>query len=247
MCSSDNWIEIPVDFKKQPTIYVKPLFSIIFVVESKLDDIEVSLMSIFSQDYEFYEIILIDNSLDDNIGDIYQKLIKSRKNVSFIKMNHKIGIYSAWNKGIEIAQGEYLLFLSGTDFIAVNTISMLYVVNEKIKADIVHSVGFFSKNENKDTSSKQFNAKLDAPFSNLKTNLRLNINDLTKLQLLVNQQINKFIGTKIFKRSYLIEKNIKFKDYLEDKAEFFFIIESFYQTSNFLFIPQIFYFVSKDL
>ena len=150
--------------------------------------------------------------------------------------------------GVKISQGEYILFLEGNDCILSNTLSILYLINEHQKADIIHSIGFFEKNINGNISiaNKRFIKRVDTSFQNLTMVTRLNIDDDIKLKMLSTQQMNSFFATKLFKRKFLIENNIIFKEEINNNFEILFLIECMYKTSNVIFIPQIFYIAPNE-
>lgn len=91
--------------------------------------------SIINQTYRNLEIILVDDGATDNcplIADEYKKIDKR------IKVIHKTngGLSDARNAGIEIATGEYLMFIDSDDEINENMISILYDNLKKHDADI---------------------------------------------------------------------------------------------------------------
>ena len=72
--------------------------------------------SILKQDYENYEVILVDDGATDLSGKIADDYQKNYTNVkSFHKKNG--GLSDARNYGIVKAEGEYILFVDGDDFI----------------------------------------------------------------------------------------------------------------------------------
>lgn len=82
--------------------------------------------SVLNQTYQNIEIILVDDgSTDDTprLCDIY-----SEKNTN-IKVIHKSngGLSDARNHGIDIAKGEYLMFVDSDDWIAPNMVEELYL------------------------------------------------------------------------------------------------------------------------
>jgi glycosyltransferase involved in cell wall biosynthesis len=72
-----------------------------------------TIESVLEQTYRNFEFIVIDGSSSDNSIDIIKQLSDQ---ISFWTSEKDTGIYSAMNKGIKIAQGEYCLFLNSGDF-----------------------------------------------------------------------------------------------------------------------------------
>lgn len=81
--------------------------------------------SILSQDFDDYELILVDDGSPDNspkILDDYRK--KNNKIIVIHKPNG--GLVSARNAGLEKATGEYVLHLDGDDWIKEGTLRNIY-------------------------------------------------------------------------------------------------------------------------
>ena len=87
-----------------------PLFSIIVPIYNVERYLEQCIESVLAQDYQNYELILVDDGSPDNSIDICTKYAKQYSNIVFI---HKIngGLSDARNAGIKLARGEYLMFL----------------------------------------------------------------------------------------------------------------------------------------
>lgn len=92
--------------------------------------------SILAQTYNNYEYVIIDGgSIDGTVATIskYEKLFNGR----LIWLSEKdSGIYDAWNKGIHIATGEWIMFVGGDDILLpdalqnyVNALSTCHSVN----------------------------------------------------------------------------------------------------------------------
>ena len=92
-----------------------PLFSIIVPIYNVERYLEQCIESVLAQDYQNYELILVDDGSPDNSINICVKYAKQYSNIVFI---HKIngGVSDARNAGIQIARGEYLMFLDSDDY-----------------------------------------------------------------------------------------------------------------------------------
>lgn len=93
----------------------KPLFSIITVTFNAAGVIEDTLDSIRLQRMHDYEYIVVDGaSRDDTLEHVKQSGIAPLRIIS----ERDRGIYDAMNKGLKLAQGEYLIFLNAGDSFA---------------------------------------------------------------------------------------------------------------------------------
>lgn len=101
--------------QKQQDKVENPLFSIIVPIYNVERYLEQCIESVLAQDYQNYELILVDDGSPDNSIDICTKYAKQYSNIVFI---HKIngGVSDARNAGIQIARGEYLMFLDSDDY-----------------------------------------------------------------------------------------------------------------------------------
>jgi len=92
-------------------------FSIIIATLNNEETIERNLKSIINQNFNDYEIIIID-------GDSKDKTIDIIKNFKFKNLNIKTqkgkGVYNAFNEGILNSNGEIILILNADDFFESN-------------------------------------------------------------------------------------------------------------------------------
>lgn len=122
--------------------------------------------SIRNQTYKNIEIILVDDGSPDNCGKICDEY-KQKDNR--IKVIHKKngGLSEARNYGIEIATGDYILFVDSDDYIANNMCQILLKKAEKYKADIINcSFKEVFEDETYQLSKQLINTK-EQVFSNL--------------------------------------------------------------------------------
>ncbi|WP_189477529.1 glycosyltransferase family 2 protein [Halioglobus pacificus] len=89
-----------------------PTLSIVIVTFNAGGDIERTLDSVFSQNYQDYEVVLIDGASTD--GTI-ESLENYSSRLDYCISEPDEGIYDAMNKGIAAARGDYLQFLNAGD------------------------------------------------------------------------------------------------------------------------------------
>ncbi len=92
--------------------------------------------SLLNQDYHDIEIILVDDGSPDNCGIICDEYVKKDTR---IKVTHQQngGLSAARNAGIDIAKGEYLMFVDSDDWVEKNYCSMALKKATETESDIV--------------------------------------------------------------------------------------------------------------
>lgn len=91
---------------------MKPKFSIITVTYNAASVIEPTLASVAAQSYRNFEYLLIDGgSTDDTVA----KAKASGIEFAYVVSERDNGLYDAMNKGIKLAEGDYLCFLNAGD------------------------------------------------------------------------------------------------------------------------------------
>lgn len=109
--------------------------SIIMVTYNAEKTIENSLLSLIKQDYKEKEIILIDGASTDRTMEIVKKY---RDKITYLVSEPDNGIYFAMNKGISVAMGDFISFLSSGDFYVNN-----HVISETVKKILPETEVYF--------------------------------------------------------------------------------------------------------
>ncbi|MDE6859046.1 MAG: glycosyltransferase [Duncaniella sp.] len=93
--------------------------SVVTVCYNAINDIECTILSVINQTYKDIEYIVIDGASTDGTVDI---LSKYSKFISCIISESDKGIYDAMNKGIDIATGDYVIFMNAGDMFISDSI-----------------------------------------------------------------------------------------------------------------------------
>ena len=103
-------------FKKVVSVIV-PIYNIERYINRCID-------SILDQTYTLLEIILVDDGSTDNCSQICDDYAKKDQRIIVIHKKNS-GLSDARNSGIEVAHGDYLMFVDGDDWIRKDMISLL--------------------------------------------------------------------------------------------------------------------------
>lgn len=130
---------------------MKPLVSIIVPVYNVEKYISGCIMSILSQTYENLQVILVDDGTPDNSGKICDDFAGKDERISVIHKENG-GLSSARNAGLDIASGDYIMFVDSDDYLADNAVEILVKANEEYDADFVQ---FYLVHTNDEEYSKK--------------------------------------------------------------------------------------------
>jgi glycosyltransferase involved in cell wall biosynthesis len=102
-------------------------FSIIVAAYNVEKTILYTLNSLESQNYNDFEVIVInDNSIDNTEEIIKEFIVKSKlKDIIYIKNKINSGLSVVRNNGLNLAKGDYVLFLDGDDAYHFDSLTML--------------------------------------------------------------------------------------------------------------------------
>ncbi len=108
--------------KESRNIKKDPLLSIITVVKNNEKYLEETIKSVLDQSYKNYEYIVIDGESTDRTLDIIKDY--GEKIDYWISEKDK-GIYDAFNKGLDLALGKYIVFVNSDDLLLPDATKML--------------------------------------------------------------------------------------------------------------------------
>jgi len=113
----------------------QPLISIITVTYNGEKHIEETFKSVFGQTYKNFEYIVIDGGSSDQTLKIIRKY---EEKIDYWLSEKDLGIYDAFNKGMQLCQGDYLGFINSDDVYEANTLeTLLKYINKNQDADFI--------------------------------------------------------------------------------------------------------------
>lgn len=115
---------------------MKPIFSIVVPVYNAEKYLKKTLEAVRSQEFTDFEVLLIDDGSTDNSLEIC-KLFEKADNRFSVYHKTNGGVCSARNCGIELAKGEYIVFMDSDDIIEPSLLLEMLENVRTSKADIV--------------------------------------------------------------------------------------------------------------
>lgn len=124
------------------------LISVVVTCYNHENYIEQCLRSIFNQTYRSIELIVLDDGSTDSSSEIIQEVLKESPFVTTFESHENIGVVRTRNKGINLLNGDYFIFVDSDDFLDDRYVEELYDCAINHQADIVYCDLFnFEKNE----------------------------------------------------------------------------------------------------
>lgn len=111
-------------------------FSIIMPVYNNEKYFPMAVRSVEEQNYDNYELIVIDDGSTDKTSEIADQLAKSNLHIKVIHQKNQ-WIYNSFNKGITLASGEYIYILNSDDQLMQGTLKLFDEKIEKYHPDVI--------------------------------------------------------------------------------------------------------------
>ena len=197
----------------------------IYNVEKFLAD---AIESVLNQTYKNLEVILVDDGSPDNCGKICDEYaLKDER----IKVIHKVngGLSAARNSGIEIATGDYIMFLDSDDLLTENACELFLNKIESENADYV--IGNYINCDEDGTVWEKpiFNTEKYSEF-------KLDIKDYTDSFFIMNSSA----CNKMFRREFIEKLGLRFEVGLPAEDAIF-TTYCFIKSTRVFYIPDIIY------
>ena len=102
-----------------------PLFSIVIAVYNNEKYVSIAIESVLSQDFNDYEIIIVDDGSTDNTSNIVDSYARNYLNIRVIHQSNQ-WIYASFNNGVLESRGRYVYILNSDDLLLPNALETLY-------------------------------------------------------------------------------------------------------------------------
>lgn len=120
---------------------MQPLVSILIPVYNTEEYLPKCLDSIVNQTYSNLQVVIIDDGSKDASLSIAQKYAKQYLCIE-VYHQENVGVAAARNKLISLAKGDFILFIDSDDWVELDMVENMLILQKKYNADIV-SCGCF--------------------------------------------------------------------------------------------------------
>ena len=192
---------------------MKSKVSIIVPVYNVEKYISRCIESLCNQDYPNYEVIIVDDGSPDNSPSIVDEL---KSKYECVKVIHKAngGVSSARNAGLHAADGEWIMFVDGDDWVDSDYVSYFVSLVLDYKTEIGMNINNYSHNNQKSRNNSY------------------SITAEKAIELIYLGDIFVAVWNKIYSRSFLINNNIWFDENIWYGEGMLFNIESLQFVGN---------------
>lgn len=208
----------------------RPLISIIMPVYNSEIFLKDAITSVIDQNYQSFELILVDDGSTDNSPEICDYFNQKDKRVRVIHKKNG-GICNARNAGLKLAEGKYIGFCDNDDAMSHNWFSKVTDTIEKHNSDIIRF------RRCKETISENSVKKSYVKEYSYSTQILKKWNDyLTAIQPGYG------VWTSVIKRDLLMNNNISFDESTKYGYEdHIFVVTSYLYARQITIIPDVLY------
>lgn len=194
------------------------MISVIIHIHNNEEFLYVSINSVLRQTYQNFEVICVDDASNDSSLNILNYFSKKDSRVKIIKNDSNKGVGFSLNSGLEMAEGDYVFFLDGNDWISQDAFQVLIkkIKNENLDLILFKNVVFYDNLHEFGIEEYYNNSSLNS-FENKV----FNHYDLDKTALF---SIPHVLWNKLYRKSFLDEHNIRFPNekLIPNEISFFF-------------------------
>ncbi|MBQ1649946.1 MAG: glycosyltransferase family 2 protein, partial [Prevotella sp.] len=112
------------------------MISVIVNLHNNEKSIITALQSITAQSAQKWEAVVIDNASSDESEHLVRSYLIDRR-MRYVRLDKEVSPEEVRQKGVELTNGEWILFLDATDYLEPNALEALYLVVKKYGTKVV--------------------------------------------------------------------------------------------------------------
>lgn len=95
----------------------EPLVSVICLCYNQARFVRETIESVFSQSYKNIELIIVDDASTDSSVSVIREAIQGHQGIQFLSLTENVGSCKAFNKGLVISKGSFIVDLAADDIL----------------------------------------------------------------------------------------------------------------------------------
>lgn len=127
----------------------QPLVSVIMPAYNCEKYIEEAIHSVMTQTYKEWELIIIDDGSVDSTVETIKQILNKENRIRFFKNEKNIGVSKTRNRGISLANGEWIAFLDSDDKWRKDKLEKQMIHAEKLSVDFLFTGSSYINEEGK--------------------------------------------------------------------------------------------------
>lgn len=204
-------------------------FSIIIPVYNVAEYLDECLQSVLAQKYRNFEILLIDDGSTDGSGQICENYQARYSNIKLIKQKNS-GLAATRNKGLDMAIGQYVLFLDSDDiWLGNDVLQQIEVILQHDKCQMLQFAFCKFVDGTKEFVKKFKNKNKEYHAVSLKELIDNNVDLMTNA------------WTKVFEREFLEKNHLRMDAKLRSSEDIDFSFKAWMYLERVSVISNVFY------
>ena len=206
-----------------------PAISVIIPMYNSQRYIRSCVGSVLNQTFREFEIICVDDCSTDDTVKIVMEMAQQDPRIRLVRHAKNSGAASQpRNTGIRMSRGKYIGFLDSDDMYTPTALAELISIGEKWQADVVHTEQvYFPENQVIDVTPQTKFTTFSKEKGGFCKEPMLETDNLAKrVQMFYQGRFFGWVHNKIYRRDYIMEKNLHFDDLLtsEDIVFYFKVV-----------------------
>lgn len=203
-------------------------FSIVVPIYNKEKYLQRCLNSLLLQQYQDFEVVLIDDGSTDNSGDIAKNYINGDRRFRYFYQTNK-GVSFTRNRGIDLSKGEYIIFIDADDEIRADFLLNLFT---EISGNEYYDIYIYGLTKLYNDGSQRM---LTPPFQGEIERERFK---KTFIKIQEQNGLYGFVSNKVIKRDFLLRNCIYFDTNKKLAEDLDFFLSCYQKCNTFYFINE---------
>ncbi|MBR4903899.1 MAG: glycosyltransferase family 2 protein [Selenomonadaceae bacterium] len=201
------------------------------------------VMSVLNQTFRDFELICVDDCSTDETLRIVVELAQKDSRIKVVRLaKNSGGASEPRNTGIRLSRGKYIGFLDADDMYTPTALEEMVIAGEKFQADVVHTEQvYFPENQTIDVTPETKFTTFSKEKGGFCKEAFLETDNLAeRVQMFYKGRFFGWVHNKLYRRDYIMEKNIHF-DKLLTSEDIIFYFQVVCTAPRIVRVPNIIY------